>query len=109
MTLQEVSARSIVNKHALWAGGAGLIPAPTLDLIVTGGLQYAMIRSLASHYGVKMPAKDQVLAIVAALVGGVGSTRVAYGVGNSMLKSVPLVGTTLGMVSMSVFAAAFTY
>jgi uncharacterized protein (DUF697 family) len=109
MTLQEVSARSIINNHALWAGGAGLIPAPALDLIATSGVQYAMIRRLAAHYKVPMPAKDQVIAIVAALIGGVSSTNLAYGVGNSLLKSVPLVGTTLGIVSMSVFGAAVTY
>ncbi|MBM3345378.1 MAG: DUF697 domain-containing protein [Betaproteobacteria bacterium] len=109
MTLKQVTARSAINKYSLLAGAAGLIPAPGLDMLGIGGVQYAMIRKLAEQYNVPMPAKEQVMAIVAALTGSLGATKVAYGAGGSLLKSVPLVGTTLGMVSVSVFASALTY
>ena len=71
-------------------------------------LQIKMLAEVARHYDQKFEA-DRVRPILASLIGGVASTSLGYGVGNHLLKGVPLVGPALGVLSMPAMAAAVTW
>jgi uncharacterized protein (DUF697 family) len=108
MSDKDVAAQEIVKTHAMYAAGAGLIPFPVVDFAAITALEIKMLRDLGNLYGVPF-SQDKVRPIVAALIGGYASTRVGYGVGGSMMKSVPLVGQVLGLVSVPAFGAGVTY
>lgn len=108
MSDKDVAAQEIVKTHALYAAGAGLIPVPMVDFAAITALELKMLRDLGNLYGVEFH-QDRVRPIVAALIGGYSSTKLGYGVGGSALKSVPLVGQMMGMLSMPAFGAGVTY
>jgi len=108
MTDKDVAANEIVKKYALFAAGAGLIPFPVVDFAAVTALEIKMLSDLGDLYGVPF-SQDRVRPIVAALIGGYSSTKIGYGIGGSMLKSIPLVGQAIGMVSMPAFGAGLTY
>jgi uncharacterized protein (DUF697 family) len=108
MSDKDVAAQEIVKKYALYAAGAGLIPFPVVDFAAIAALELKMLRDLGALY--EMPfEQDRVRPIVAALIGGYSSTKIGYGVGGSMLKSVPLIGQAVGLVSVPAFGAGVTY
>jgi uncharacterized protein (DUF697 family) len=108
MSDKDVAANEIVKKYALFAAGAGLIPFPVVDFAAVAALEVKMLSDLGDLYGVPF-SQDRVRPIVASLIGGYSSTKIGYGVGGSMLKSVPLIGQAVGMVSMPAFGAGVTY
>ena len=67
-----------------------------------------MLQDLGDLYEVPFK-QDMVRPIVASILGGYTSQRIGTGVGASMLKSVPLVGQALGMISTSAFGAGITW
>lgn len=81
---------------------------PALDVLTIAALQVKMISELAAHYGQPFR-RDRAKASVLALIGGATSTRLAYGFGGSVLKTIPVVGQLGGMLTMPAFAAAVTY
>lgn len=108
MSDKDQLATEISKKYALYAAGAGLIPIPVVDWAAITGIQLKMLADLGSLYGVPFEA-DRVRPIVSALLGGWASERLGYGIGGSMLKSVPVIGTALGVLSVPAFGAAITY
>jgi uncharacterized protein (DUF697 family) len=108
MSDKDVAAQEIVKMHALYAAGAGLIPFPVLDFAAITALEVKMLRELGNLYGVPF-SQDRVRPLVASLIGGYSSTKLGYGAGGSVLKSVPLFGHALGMISVPAFGAGLTY
>ena len=108
MSDKDVAAQEIVKTHALYAAGAGLIPFPVVDFAAITALELKMLRDLGNLYGVEFQ-QDRVRPIVASLIGGYSSTKLGYGMGGSMLKSVPLLGSALGLLSVPAFGAGLTY
>jgi len=102
------SAQRLVNRHALYSAAAGLVPVPLVDIAATTGIQIKMLKELADNYGIPFQA-DRGKSLVGALIGGVLPTRMAYGLGGSLIKAVPVVGGLLGMVTAPAFASASTY
>lgn len=101
-------AQQIVSSYSRYAAAAGLIPLPAVDVVVVGSLQLKMVSALAANYGIAF--NDNLgQALVAAIAGDVGSTKVAYGFGGSLVKSIPLVGSVAGFIVMPGFAFAATY
>ncbi len=96
-------ANEIVSNHMYLAVGAGLIPVPVVDFVAVTGIQLDMIKKLANLYHVDFK-KNQAKAIVSALTGA-GLARLAAG----MTKVIPVIGTILGGVTMSVLSGASTY
>ena len=108
-------ADKIVQKHTLYAMGAGLVPVPLLDIAAVTAVQIDMLRQLAAQYNVDYD-HTKGKAFAAALVGStfarIGASMagsIFARVGASMLKSVPVVGTIFGGMSMSVLSGASTY
>jgi uncharacterized protein (DUF697 family) len=108
---REMRANDVVNRYAAWAAAAGVIPVPLVDVLAIGGVQLRMLRRLSEVYGVAF-SENRIKSYVAALVGSIlpasAAAPAAMGVA-SVLKFVPIVGTTIASLSMPAFSAAATY
>lgn len=102
------AALAIVKKYMAWSAGAGAIPMPVIDLAAITGVQLKMLKKLSNHYGVAFHAHLGKSAL-AALVGGYGAGTLAFGTAGTMLKSIPGIGSLLGVVALPGFASATTY
>ena len=105
--LRDGDARDIVKRNTLWAMGVGLLPMPGLDLIGVTGVQIKMLSELAEIYKVPF-SEHRVKSILSSLVGGLGTLAVAPAF-FSLVKIIPIVGQTAGLVSVPLSAGAFTY
>ncbi len=97
----------ILRNHMYSAFGVGLIPLPLVDLLAVTGIQLNMVRKLAKAYDFPF-SKEKIKNIISSLVGGAVPASVGPSVA-SLAKVVPIVGYSLGAVSMSVLSAASTY
>lgn len=97
-------ADTIIRNHVVWSMGAGLIPVLVADIFAVSALQLDMIRQMCKVYGVDF-SETQGKAIVTALT----STTVARITAGSLVKMIPVVGSVIGGVTVSVFAGASTY
>ena len=101
-TLTPFTTRTI-NRHALLAAGAGLIPVPVVDLAVISCIQFDLIRQLAIQYGAGFdPSRSK--AWIASLSG-----TFAAQLGAGLIKAIPGIGTLIGGMSMIMSAGASTY
>lgn len=96
-------AENIITTHVIWAAGGGLIPIPVLDFIAVTGIQLDMLQQLSDFYGINF-SKNRAKSIISVLV---GSSLARLGA--SAIKTIPIVGTLLGGVSMSISSGATTY
>ena len=108
MSDKDLLATEITKKYALYSAGAGLIPIPFVDWAAITGVQVKMLADLGALYGVPFEA-DRVRPVVSALLGGYASQKLGYGIGGSLLKAVPVIGTALGVLSVPAFAGAITF
>jgi len=93
----------LIQHHILGVMSAGIIPIFGIDLIAVSAIQFNMLRKLSELY--EQPF-DKVGA--EALLCSVGSTATAR-VGASTLKFIPIVGSAIGGISMSMMSGASTY
>jgi uncharacterized protein (DUF697 family) len=101
-------AENIVKANVFWAMGAGLVPVPFLDLAGIAGVQLKMLNELSSLYGIKF-SEHRVKSILASLIGSIGTNAIATGAIGSLIKMIPIVGTTTGIVTIPIVAGASTY
>jgi uncharacterized protein (DUF697 family) len=103
----EKLGEKIIRNHLLASVGMGLIPIPLVDLAGLAGIQLNMLRKLAKTYDVPF-SEEKGKSLIAALLGGgipsLGAESVI-----SFVKTVPLVGQTVGSLTMPVIAGASTY
>jgi len=104
---RDAAAIKLVDRFSLWAGAAGLIPVPLVDLAAVGGLQLQMLRKLAAIYDVPYSENrgKSILASFAGTLIPAGAAPAAAG----LLKSVPGIGTAVGALTMPTFCAGATY
>jgi uncharacterized protein (DUF697 family) len=100
-------ANKLVDRFAMWAGAAGLIPVPVLDLVAIGGLQLQMLRRLSDIYNVPFT-DNRAKALVTALLGATIPTSSGIGIAE-LLKAIPLLGTAIAAFVTPALAAASTY
>jgi uncharacterized protein (DUF697 family) len=101
-------ADRIVKKYMNWSFVGGLIPIPLADLATVSGIQAKMLYDLSELYGVEFK-KEAAQSAVAALLGSVVPgvlTSTAFGAG---LKFIPVIGTTLGVLTMPALSLGATY
>ena len=108
------SANDIVKDYALWAGGFGLLPLPIIDFAAITATQVRMVSELNKHYRRwhrdryhHRFSHERLRTIIASLIGGSVPVIAGAGVG-SLLKSIPVIGQALGLVTTPVFAWAST-
>lgn len=105
---KEKQAMAITRRYMLWSGGAGLIPFPLIDLATIVGVQMKMVSEISDVYGVSFSENTAKNTISAAL-SGVTANTLAQGTLGSTIKSIPLIGTLVGTITMPFFASASAY
>ena len=109
MADRDAAAQEIVEKYVWWAAGAGLVPIPILDMAAITAVDVKMIKELSDVYGVAFT-EERGKAVVVSLAGGVTAGLLARSAGvGRLIRMIPLVGQTVGALSMSLFGGAFTY
>jgi uncharacterized protein (DUF697 family) len=98
----------LVKKYMWWSMGAGLIPVPFVDLVAVSGVQLKMLKDMSDLYGIKF-SENRGKSIVAALLGYIVPNSLSFGGMSVLLKMIPVVGTLIGGLSMSLFSGAATY
>lgn len=101
-------AEAVIHRNVLWSLGAGLLPIPVLDVAVVTAVELKMLKELSAIYQVEFSHKIAQKIIYSLLVSA-GAVGVGCLVGSSLSKFIPLVGTTLGVVSGPVLIGAFTH
>ncbi len=100
-------AQDLVRKTMYASMAAGLVPVPLFDFVAVTGIQLEMLRRLSHIYGVTfMEGKGK--NALAALVGGSFPTSITPVVA-SLTKMIPLVGSTLGALTLPLMAGASSY
>jgi uncharacterized protein (DUF697 family) len=101
------TASKLVDRFAVWAGVAGLIPLPFVDVLAVGGLQVQMLRRISQLYDVQF-SENRGKALIASLAGTMIPVTSGMGAA-SALKSVPLLGMVASAFVMPVLSAGATY
>jgi uncharacterized protein (DUF697 family) len=101
------AAEALVRKNVYIAAGVGVLPIPLLDLAAVTGVQMNMLYQLSKLYKVQF-SKEATKSIIAALVGCTGTVFLARPAW-SLLKSLPIVGSTVGGLTLSILSGASTY
>lgn len=100
-------ALKLVKRFSLWSGAAGLIPMPFVDAVAVGGVQIQMLRRLSQVFDVPFP-ENRGKAFIATLLGS--TIPASSGIGAaSLMKGVPVVGTTVAVFAMPTLSAGATY
>lgn len=105
--MEESYGSDTVKKYMYWAMGAGLIPIPAVDMAALLAIQMRMVATLARQYGQAF-SREAGKAFIGSLVGGTLPTAAAVPV-SSLIKAIPLIGQTAGVLAMPALAGASTY
>ncbi len=100
-------ANKTVKKYSLISGASGFVPVPFFDAAAITTSQLIMLKELSDQYGVKF-SSELGKKLIASLLGGMIATNLAFGTAGAMLRSIPVVGWTLGVATMPAFGAAAT-
>ena len=96
-------ADRIVKVHVGWSVAAGLVPVPLLDIAAVTGIQLDMLKQLCSCYNVRYT-ESQGKSWITTLSGSILARM-----GASIIKSVPVIGSLVGGLSMSALSGGATY
>ncbi len=95
-------------KNHVWASiGVGLVPLPMLDMVALTGVQLNLVRKIAKANDIPFM-KDKVKSIIGTLLGSILPTTLGPSLA-SISKTIPIVGQTVGMLTMPMVAGASTY
>jgi len=100
-------AEPIIKRHVFFSMGAGLIPVPVFDIAAVTAIQLDMLRQLCKLYGQDY-SDSRGKAFIGALTGTTLARITAHSVG-SVLKVIPIIGSTLGGITVAAFSGATTY
>lgn len=100
-------ADRLIRNHVYGAMGVGLIPVPIVDFVALTGVQLNMLRRLAKLYEVPF-SQDKVKNLLSCLVGSAIPVGLSIPVA-SLLKAIPIIGQTAGVLGTSITGAAMTY
>jgi uncharacterized protein (DUF697 family) len=103
----ESAASAIVRSYMGWSTGAGLLPLPGVDVLLIVGVQVKMLHDMAKVYGVPFRA-NMVRPLIVALLSGGTSCALAPPAA-SLMKTIPVVGTLAGILTLPALAAASCY
>jgi uncharacterized protein (DUF697 family) len=103
----EAAARSTVKYYAAWSFGAGLVAIPVVEMMLVVGVQVQMLRKLSDIYGVKF-SEHVVRNVLLALLGGLAAETIGAGIALPFARSIPGIGSLIGLLIMPAFAVAST-
>jgi uncharacterized protein (DUF697 family) len=102
-----LAADNTIKNFILGSMGVGLIPLPVVDFAALTALQIGMLKKLSGIYNVTF-SDDLGKSVIGSLVGS-SASLLLLGPTASMIKWIPLVGLTVGVVTMPVTFGASTY
>lgn len=108
VSTKEEQAMAITRRYMLWSGGAGLIPFPLIDLATIIGVQMKMVAEISKVYDVSF-SENKAKNTISAALSGVTASTFTQGTLGSSLKSIPVIGTLVGTITMPFFASASAY
>ncbi|MEM7182876.1 MAG: DUF697 domain-containing protein [Spirochaetota bacterium] len=97
------SAEGIIYRHTIYSMLIGTIPVPFLDIASVTANQIEMIRQLAGKYSVDF--NREIGKSIASSLTGATLART----GASVIKTIPGVGTWIGMTTQALLAGSSTY
>ena len=106
-TLRRAIAVKLVERFSLWSAAAGLIPLPLVDLAAVGGVQIQMLRRISQIYDIPF-SENRGKALIAGVAGSMIPATSVIGA-TSIVKSVPVIGTAVSVISMPALSAGATY
>lgn len=98
----------LIRRHVWSAMGVALVPLPVVDYVALTGVQMNLVRRLAKVYGVPF-FQDKVKNIISPLVGAAVPGILGVPLAASVIKFIPVIGMTVGVLSMPIVAGASTY
>ena len=104
---RRAAAVKLVKRFSLWAGVAGLVPVPLVDLAAVSGVQIQMLRRLSQIYDVPF-SENRGKAIIAGLAGTMipGEQQPRR---RQPDEGVPLLGIAVGALTMPALSVGATY
>lgn len=105
---REQLALATVKRYMLWSAGGALIPIPFVDIAAVLATQLKMLAEISKIYEIPFE-RNNVKAVVASLLGYILPEALSEGLFGSLLKTVPVVGTLVGIPSFAVFVGAYTW
>lgn len=102
----EATIAAIIRKRVYAAIGVGFVPVPVVDFLGLSAIQLELIHELAKAHGVEFR-KERVKSIISSLCGG-ALTTASVPLAASLLKSIPFIGLTAGMATISIMGGATT-
>ena len=106
----EISKKDIdklIRNHVIGSMGVGLIPFPWLDFLGLTGVQINLVRKLANIYDIPF-FQDKVKNLISSLVGSALPSSIGTPFA-SLVKTIPLAGQSLGIITMPILSGASTY
>jgi uncharacterized protein (DUF697 family) len=101
-------AHETVQRNVYWAMGVGVLPLPLFDLVAITGVQLKLIRELSKLYDTSFR-EDLAKKAVTSLFVGIGGIGIGGFIGASLSKFVPIIGQSLGVVSVPIVSGMLTY
>lgn len=101
-------AEELVQRHMLYAMAAGLVPAPGVDLAASIAVQVSLLRRLSDLYGVNFR-ENLGRSLIASLLASGGAAALGAGLAGSAVKSIPVIGTIVGVIGMPILFGAYTF
>lgn len=96
-------SQEVIKNHVLWAMGAGAVPLPIIDVAAVTAVQLDMLKQLCAVYEVNY-LESSGKSLISAIAGSTLAKIAA-----SYMKTIPVIGTLLGGVSMAAMSGASTY
>jgi uncharacterized protein (DUF697 family) len=100
-------AHACFKNYTMGAIAVGFVPVPLADMAALSTIQLKMIHSIANIYDVPF-SKNVVKSIIGSMVGGSVAVTLALPVA-SVVKLIPIIGQSSGMISTAAIGAASTY
>ena len=108
MSAQEQLALKTVKRYMMWSAGAALIPIPIVDVAAVLGTQVKMIAEISKIYGIPFE-KSGMQAVAGSLLGYILPEALSEGLFGSLLKTIPGVGSLVGIPSFVLFVGAYAW
>jgi len=107
LELTQENVDRIIRHHVYAAMGFGLIPLPIVDFISVAAVQVNLVAELAKIYGVDY-SQERIRSVVIAMAGAAVPATLSSSLA-SAVKIIPIIGQSLGAVSMPIISGASTY
>lgn len=101
-------AKGIITMNVAIASAIGMVPIPLFDIAALLTQQLLMIKKLGNLYGQKFSEDLGRKALVSLIGATLPSTSFKYAA-FSLLKSIPIVGSTAALLTMPILSGSLTY